>query len=416
MRPFGRIGISMSFCVLGDRARTVSREGRYLGLLPLVGLLLVLLLSGCGRSGAAAPTGPPPMPVKVQAVQDQTVGDASEYVATIKSRNSATIMSDVEGWIFDIHVHSGQVVHKGDTLMEIDPRRQRAAVSNFDSQKASKEAALQWAKLQYDRAQALFSSGVVSKQDLDQARANYDSAAADVKSLEAQITQQQVQLKYYSVFAPTDGIIGDIPVHVGDRVTNTTPLTTIDERNGLEVYISIPSEHAQGIRMGAPVQVLDGDGKVLLQTNVYFISPQVESGTQSILVKAPADKAAERSPEPATGTRAHCVEHPLRHYDSGDCRAAHQRSVLRLRDRAGRRQAGGPSAPCAAGGDYRQRLRCTERTEKRREGNRGRRTESCRWRASRDTAVSLRSLEGLSARPTSCTGTKHDLILLAPGN
>ena len=45
--------------------------------------------------------------------------------------------------------------------------------------------------------------------------------------------------------------------------------------------------------MGAPVQVLDGDGKVLLQTNVYFISPQVESGTQSILVKAPADKAAD---------------------------------------------------------------------------------------------------------------------------
>ena len=44
------------------------------------------------------------MPVKVQTVQDQQIGDASEYVATIKSRNSATIMSDVEGWIFDIHV------------------------------------------------------------------------------------------------------------------------------------------------------------------------------------------------------------------------------------------------------------------------------------------------------------------------
>jgi RND family efflux transporter MFP subunit len=226
-------------------------------------------------------------------VQDQSVGDASEYVATIKSRNSATIMSDVEGWIFDIHVHSGQVVKKGETLMEIDPRRQRAAVSNFDSQKASKEAALQWAKSQLNRTRALAANGVVSRQDLEQAQSNYDGAVADVKALDAQIDSSKVQLKYYSVFAPTDGIVGDVPVHVGDRVTNTTPLTTIDERTGLEVYISVPSEHAADIKIGSPVEVLNGDGKVLLKTNVYFISPQVESGTQSILVKAPADKAAD---------------------------------------------------------------------------------------------------------------------------
>jgi RND family efflux transporter MFP subunit len=233
------------------------------------------------------------MPVKVETVRQQSIGDASEYVATIKSRHSATIMSDVEGWIFDIHVHSGEVVTKGETLMEIDPRRQRAEVSNYDSQKASKQAALQWAKSQLDRTRALAVNGVVSKQDLEQAQSNYDSAAADVKAMDAQITSSQVQLKYYSVFAPTDGIVGDVPVHVGDRVTNTTPLTTIDERAGLEVYISIPSEHASQIKMGAPVEVLDASGNVLLRTSVYFISPQVETGTQSILVKAPADKAAD---------------------------------------------------------------------------------------------------------------------------
>jgi RND family efflux transporter MFP subunit len=268
-----------------------SKAATY-GLL-FVSVMVIGLLASCSRGGAEAPTGPPVTGVKVQAVESHPIGDASEYVATIKSRHSATIMSDVEGWIFDIHVHSGQTVKKGDTLMEIDPRRQRAAVSNYDSQKASKEAALQWAKLQYDRATALAASGVVSKQDLDQARANYDSAAADVKSMDAQIDQQQVQLKYYSVFAPTDGIVGDVPVHVGDRVTNTTILTTIDERAGLEVYVSIPSEHAGQIKMGAPVQVVDKTGKVLLESKVYFISPQVETGTQSILVKAPADQAAD---------------------------------------------------------------------------------------------------------------------------
>ena len=276
--------------------RTLSRVSRLsvwkCGLV-LLALGSAFVTTGCNRGNAAAPQGPPAMPVKVQTVQDQQIGDASEYVATIKSRNSATIMSDVEGWIFDIHVHSGQLVKKGDTLMEIDPRRQRAAVSNFDSQKASKEAALQWAKSQLERTRALAASGVVSKQDLEQAQSSYDGALADVRALDAQIDSSKVQLKYYSVFAPTDGIVGDIPVHVGDRVTNTTPLTTIDERTGLEVYISIPSEHAREIKIGAPVEVLDGSGNVLLRTNVYFISPQVETGTQSILVKAPADKAAD---------------------------------------------------------------------------------------------------------------------------
>ena len=253
----------------------------------------MLALAACDRSKAQAPPAASAMPVKVQKIEAHDIGNTSEYVATIKSRNSATIMSDVEGWIFDIHVHSGDFVKKGQSLMEIDPRRQQAAVSNFDSQRASKEATLQWTKVQLERAKTLYASGVMSKQDFDQAQSNYDAAVADVKSLDAQINQQQVQLKYFSVFAPTDGIVGDIPVHVGDRVTNTTPLTTIDERRGLEVYISVPSERAREVKMGASVDVLDNAGKVLLQTKVYFISPQIETSTQSLLVKAPADQAAD---------------------------------------------------------------------------------------------------------------------------
>jgi RND family efflux transporter MFP subunit len=277
---------------LSSRVRFRRRRAAQLGFLMLAAALM-LLLAACGRTSADAPQAPPLMPVKVEKVHDQQIGDTSEYIATIKSRHSATIMSDVEGWIFGINVHSGQLVHKGNTLMEIDPRQQQAAVLNYDSQRRSKEANLAWTKSQYERTKALAASGVVSKQELDQAQSNYDAAVADVKAMDAQIESSKVQLKYYSVFAPTDGIVGDVPVHVGDRVTNTTPLTTIDERTGLEVYISIPSEHARDIKMGAPVEVVDQSGNLLLRTNVYFISPQVESGTQSILVKAPADKAAD---------------------------------------------------------------------------------------------------------------------------
>ncbi len=278
--------------------------------LVIITVVLSLALLACSKSGAQAPQGPPAMPVKVATAETHQIQNSSEYVSTIKSRNSATIMSDVEGWISGIHVHSGDLVKKGETLMEIDPRRQKATVSSQESQRTSKEANLQWNKLQYERAQALAASGVVSKQDLDQAKSAYDSAMADVQSMDAQVKQQEVQLNYYSVFAPTDGIVGDIPVHVGDRVTNTTPLTTIDERRGLEVYIAIPADRGREIKLNAPVDVLDADGNVLLKTRVYFISPQVDTGTQSILAKAPVDQVEHLRSQQLVRSRITWSTHP----------------------------------------------------------------------------------------------------------
>jgi len=257
-------------------------------------IALVVLLAACNRGAAEGPQGPPVMPVKVQKLGSQELGQASDYTATIKSRNSATIMSDVEGWIFAINVKSGQVVEKGQSLMEIDPRRQAATVSNWESQRASKQATMQLAKVQLDRAKGLFASGVTSRQELDQAQSTYDAANADVKSMDAQIDQQNVQLRYFEVHAPSAGVVGDIPVHVGDRVSVTTPVTTIDERGGLEVYLPIPSERGKDLKIGAPVQILDSTGQVILNTRVNFISPQVDTATQTILAKAPVDQAADR--------------------------------------------------------------------------------------------------------------------------
>jgi len=275
----------------------IVNKGGWFGGPTLTSLVLAVLLAlcaACNRGSAEGSQGPPVISVKVHRISEQEIGNASQYVATIKSRNSATIMSDVEGWIFAINVKSGEVVKNGQSLMEIDPRRQSATVSNWESQRAAKEANLKLAKVQLDRAKGLFSSGVISKQDLDQALSVYDAANADVKALDAQIDQQKVQLRYFSVHSPVDGIVGDIPVHVGDRVTNTTPLTTVDERSGLEVYLSIPSERAKDLKIGAPVEILDAAGNLVLNTRVYFISPQVDTTTQTILAKAPVDQAADR--------------------------------------------------------------------------------------------------------------------------
>jgi RND family efflux transporter MFP subunit len=253
-------------------------------------LVAALLLSvACSRNSAenARMGGFQALPVKVMEAKAVPVDEVSEYVATLKSRDSAVIMPQVEGQVTQIFVHSGDKVAAGGPLMEIDPLKQQATVKSQESARAAQQAQLNWAKQQYQRAEGLSAAGVVSKQDLDQAKAAMDTAQAQMDALDAQVREQQVQLHYYKVVAPRGGIVGDIPVRVGDRVTSTTPLTTVDQLGSLEAYVYVPIERSAQLKRNLPLQVIDSNGKVISETRVNFISPQVDNTTQSVLVKAP---------------------------------------------------------------------------------------------------------------------------------
>jgi RND family efflux transporter MFP subunit len=252
------------------------------------GLAASAIALGCSGNAAQNPQagGPGAMPVKVLEAKAVPVDDASEYVATLKSRDSAVIMPQVEGQVTEIFVHSGERVAAGGALIEIDPLKQQATVKSQESARAAQEANLSWAKKQYDRAVGLSSAGVVSKQDLDQAKSALDAAQAQMDALDANVREQQVQLHYYKVVAPRGGVVGDIPVRVGDRVTTTTLLTTVDQPGSLEAYVYVPVEHSGQLKMNLPVQVLDSEGKVLAESRISFISPQVDTTTQTVLVKA----------------------------------------------------------------------------------------------------------------------------------
>jgi RND family efflux transporter MFP subunit len=243
---------------------------------------------GCATNAAQNPhaSGPMGMPVKVLEAHAVPISDSTEYVATVKSRDSAVIMPQVEGQITQIFVHSGDRVAANTALMEIDPLRQQATLKSQESQRAALEANALFTKQQYERTKELFASGVVAKQDLDQAKAAMDQAQTQLDAAGAQVSEQQVQLHYYKVLALRSGIVGDVPVHVGDRVTTSTQLTTIDQPGSLEAYIYVPIEHSSQLKMNLPVQIVDSEGKVLAETRVTFISPQVDNSTQTVLVKA----------------------------------------------------------------------------------------------------------------------------------
>jgi RND family efflux transporter MFP subunit len=76
-------------------------------------------------------------------------------------------------------------------------------------------------------------------------------------------------------------------------VTSTTALTTVDENKDLEAYVYVPTERAGQVRNGLTVQLLDPDGKVVETTKVDFLSPQVDSQLQGILLKAPVHSSSQ---------------------------------------------------------------------------------------------------------------------------
>ena len=185
-----------------------------------------------------------------------------------------------------ILVKSGDRVTAGTPLMQIDPLKQQATVGSQEAARAAQLANVQFAQSQWERVKKLYDAGVVSKQDCDQAQTNLDMAKQQLKSLDAQVRQQQVELHYYSVVAPTDGLVGDIPVRVGDRVTTSTLLTTVDKPGSLEVYVNVPVERSKDLKLGQTVQLLDNAGNLAGESRIDFISAEVDNNTQSILVKA----------------------------------------------------------------------------------------------------------------------------------
>jgi RND family efflux transporter MFP subunit len=224
--------------------------------------------------------------VQVQVAKNQQIADTTEYLSVLKSRHSAAINPQVDGQITKIFVKSGDRVKTGQALLQIDPLKQEATVSSQEASRAAQEANLALAKVSWERAQKLYAAGVVSKQDYDSAKSSYDAAVAQLKSQEEQVKQQKVQLQYYQVTAPMDGIVGDIPVREGDTVTPATLLTTVDEPGALEAYIYVPVEKSRALKLGLPVQLKDANDHVLADARITFVSPQVDTGTQTILAKA----------------------------------------------------------------------------------------------------------------------------------
>ncbi|WP_218082684.1 efflux RND transporter periplasmic adaptor subunit [Anthocerotibacter panamensis] len=291
-------------------------------------LPILFVLAACSVSGKETAKVRPGIPVKLSVVTTGVIHETSEYVGRVASRRSVVLQPQIEGQVTQILVRPGDRVAAGALLIQVDPARQQATLSSVQAQAQSDEASLQsaqallksytanrlgreadveFAQQEYQRFNELFKSGAVSKQQLDQANNRLRSAQSDLAAIQAQIQAQQativraqreyqksradsraqqVQLQYYRINAPFAGIVGDIPVKVGDAVTPATRLTSVTQNDQLEVALDIPIERAPELRLDMPVELLDRTGQMLGTSKLFFIAPQASTDTQSIQIKS----------------------------------------------------------------------------------------------------------------------------------
>ncbi len=291
------------------------------------------LIALIGLSLASCSTPPPQAEVRavsvpIATVEPGTVSDSSDYVASLQSRQSITLQPRINGYVQEIFVKAGDIVQAGAPILRIDPSQQESLVQQASAATATSQAELQSARAtleqliaseqaarsnvefnqtEFNRFSKLTAEGATTRQNLDSISNNLRNAKSDLGQVKAQIlaqraninsaerridqsvanvNQQRLQLDFYTVNAPFTGAIGDIPIKIGDLVSNTTALATITQNEVLEVQVAVPVENAPRLKMGMTMQVIDDKDQPLSNGRVSFISPNITAQNQSILVKA----------------------------------------------------------------------------------------------------------------------------------
>lgn len=307
----------------------------------IVGAIILLLGIGFvgwrwwqARSAQGQAQGGPPVPrVRLSEVSSGRIEESSEYIADLESPQSVTLQPQIQGRVTQILAQEGERVAAGAAILQIDPDEQAAAVSSasagaeaaqseiasaqatlrsLEAERLSRLSELNYSQKQYQRYASLAAQGAVARQQRDEflnslqaARSNLNAINQQIQAQQATVAQankelqqaqaatqeQKAQLQYFKLTAPFAGIVGDIPVQVGDLVEASTQLTTITQNQPLEVNISVPVEQAPQLRLGMPVELMDTQGKAVGTSRVFFISPNINDQTQTVLIKSRFDNA-----------------------------------------------------------------------------------------------------------------------------
>ena len=237
--------------------------------------LTLAFVAACGGEGGASEGGgaAPATPVRVAAVTVDTVVDEIRATGEIEAVQSIELQPEVSGRLVEILVREGTEVRRGTGLFRVDDAEVRAEVDRLEAEMELAEQALA-------RTRELLERDASSAADLERAEAT-------ARSTRAQLELQQTRLRRTVVRAPFAGIVGERLVSLGDYVTPSTRLTTLQTVDPQRASFQVPERYAQELAEGQTVEFSVAALPDRRFTGTLdFVDPRVRLPGRTITVKA----------------------------------------------------------------------------------------------------------------------------------
>jgi multidrug efflux system membrane fusion protein len=270
----------------------------------LIGLILILAAGAAWwmypRSQPANPRGgrfgvPP---VATASVTSGDINVTINALGTVTSLATITIKSQISGQLFAVNYTEGQIVKKGDLLVEIDSRPYQLALAQAQGALKRDQAMLESAKLDLERYQGLVKSNAIPRQQLDQQVALVKQDEGNLITDQAQIDTANLNIAYCHIIAPVNGRLGLRLVDPGNYVTpnDATGLVTITQLSPISVIFTTAEDNLPAIlarlKAGATLAATAFDRSGSTKLGVGMVSTldnQIDTTTGTLKLRAQFD-------------------------------------------------------------------------------------------------------------------------------
>lgn len=257
----------------------------------------LLLIAGCTKGaaeqkGGAAPQRPPAV-VTVAAAVTQDVPVYVDEVGRCVAREAVSIQPQVSGRITAIHFKDGADLQQGELLFTIDPRPYEAQLHSAEATLAQQKAALDLARLQFQRAADLIGTKAIAQQDYDTRKNAVDVAAAQVRQSEAAVETARLNLEYTAIHSPINGRAGHRLVDIGNVVAaNNGSLLSIQRVDPIYADFTVTENELAEVRrhmsrggLKAEVRLPDEPDQPLIG-DLTFLDNAVQDATGTVMLRA----------------------------------------------------------------------------------------------------------------------------------